>query len=131
MKSKGRKQIIGTAKKPRLCVFRSHEHIYVQAIDDTTSSTIVACSTLEPYVREILETFRIQTYKMTKSENEKNGNRTYNSRTREAAKIVGVIVGKRLINKDITHVVFDKRNKLYHGRIKSLADGAREAGLVF
>lgn len=122
MKSKGKKQIIGTAKKPRLCVFRSNEHIYAQAIDDTTGSTLAASSTLDPHVQEILDTLKL---------GNQDSEITYKSRTCEAAIIVGLVIGKRLLNKDVTQVIFDKRNKLYHGRIQALADGAREAGLNF
>jgi large subunit ribosomal protein L18 len=122
MKTKGKKKIIGTAQKPRLCVFRSNEHIYAQAIDDTTASTLVSCSTLDPYVKEILETLKIENNETIK---------TYNSRTCRASIVVGLVIAERLLKKEITTVKFDKRNKLYHGRIKALADGARKAGLSF
>ena len=109
MKSKGKKKIIGTAEKPRLCVFRSNQHIYAQVIDDSESKTLVSCSTLDVEVREQLEV----------------------ARTCKASELVGLVLGKRLIEKNINTVIFDKRNKPYHGRIKALAEGARKAGLMF
>jgi large subunit ribosomal protein L18 len=104
-----KKKIFGTAEKPRLCVFRSNKNIYAQVIDDTTYSTITSCSTLDIEIREQI----------------KSGN------TCKASEIVGLIIGKRLLSKNIQSVVFDKRNKPYHGRIKALAEGARKAGLNF
>ena len=109
MKSKGKKKIIGTTDKPRLCVFRSHQHIYAQVIDDSKSLTLVSCSTLDSEIRDQLKI----------------------GRTCEASELVGLVLGKRLIEKDIKTVVFDKRDKPYHGRIKALAEGVRKAGLVF
>jgi large subunit ribosomal protein L18 len=106
---KTKKKIIGTTERPRLCVFRSHQHIYAQVIDDIKCCTLVSCSTLDIELRE----------QITKG------------RTCEASELVGLIIGKRLLEKNIQTVVFDKRNKTYHGRIKSLADGARKAGLIF
>jgi large subunit ribosomal protein L18 len=109
MKSKGKKKIIGTAEKPRLCVFRSNQHIYAQVIDDTKSSTLVSCSTLDLEIREQSEI----------------------GRTCKTSELVGLVLGKRLIEKNIKTVVFDKRNKPYHGRIKALAEGVRKSGLIF
>jgi large subunit ribosomal protein L18 len=109
MKIKGKKRIIGTTTRPRLCVFKSNQHIYAQVIDDSKSSTLVSCSTLDIEIREQIKS----------------------SKTCEASELVGLIIGKRLIEKDIQSVVFDKRNRPYHGRIKALAQGARKAGLDF
>jgi large subunit ribosomal protein L18 len=109
MKIKFGKKIFGTTERPRLCVFRSNQHIYAQVIDDTKSSTIVSCSTLDQEIREQIKIGNIC----------------------EASELVGLIIAKRLISKNIDSVVFDKRNKPYHGRIKALADGARKAGLIF
>jgi large subunit ribosomal protein L18 len=109
MKSKGKKKIVGTSEKPRLCVFRSNQHIYAQVIDDIKSSTLVSCSTLDIEVREQIKI----------------------GRTCQASELVGLIIGKRLIEKEIQNIVFDKRNRPYHGRIRALADGVRKAGLNF
>lgn len=99
-----RYKIKGTPERPRLAVFRSAKHIYAQIIDDTVGNTLVAASTLEF---------------------EAEGTKT------EAAKQVGEMVAKKALEKGITKVVFDRGGNIYHGRIKALADGAREAGLDF
>ncbi|MGB9820940.1 MAG: 50S ribosomal protein L18 [Pseudothermotoga sp.] len=104
-----RKKVSGTAEKPRLSVFRSERHIYVQLIDDTKGHTILSASTLDPELRQ----------KITK---------TYN---REAAKEVGKLIAQRALAKGINEVVFDRGGFKYHGRIKELADAAREVGLKF
>nr|QBS14396.1 large subunit ribosomal protein L18 [Vacuolaria virescens] len=109
MKSKIKKKILGTTNRPRLCVFRSNQHIYAQVIDDTKSSTLVSCSTLDIEIREQIEI----------------------GKTCKASELVGFILGKRLLEKNIQTVVFDKRNRPYHGRIKALAEGVRKAGLIF
>lgn len=99
-----RNKIKGTVERPRLAVFRSTNHIYAQIIDDTSGKTLVAASTLNVKVE---------------------GTKT------EAAKAVGESVAKKALEKGIEKVVFDRGGNLYHGRIKALADGAREAGLDF
>ena len=104
-----RKKISGTSLRPRLAVFRSARHIYAQAIDDSTGSTLAASSTLT-----------IQ----------KSLKKTYTG-NKEAAKAVGADVAKKLIEKSISTVVFDRGGFVYHGRVQALADGAREAGLNF
>ena len=104
-----RKKISGTSLLPRLAVFRSARHIYVQAIDDSARSTIAASSTVA------IQKYLKKTY---------TGNK-------EAAKAVGADVAKKLIEKSISNVVFDRGGFVYHGRVQSLADGAREAGLNF
>ena len=104
-----RKKISGTSLLPRLAVFRSARHIYVQAIDDSAGSTLAASSTVT-----------IQ----------KSLKKTYTG-NKEAAKAVGADVAKKLIEKSISNVVFDRGGFVYHGRIQALADGAREAGLNF
>lgn len=104
-----KKKFLGTSEKPRLCVFRSNQHIYAQAIDDIKSCTLVSCSTLDIEVREKI----------------KSGNNC------KASELVGLIIAQRLLSKNIQSVVFDKRNKPYHGRIKALAEGAKKAGLNF
>ena len=104
-----RKNISGTSLRPRLAVFRSARHIYAQAIDDSAGSTLAASSTLT--IQKSLK----NTY---------TGNK-------EAAKAVGADVAKKLIEKSISTVVFDRGGFIYHGRVQALADGAREAGLNF
>ena len=104
-----RKKISGTSLRPRLAVFRSARHIYAQAIDDRARSTLAASSTLT-----------IQ----------KSLKKTYTG-NKEAAKAVGADVAKKLIEKSISTVVFDRGGFVYHGRVQALADGAREAGLNF
>lgn len=104
-----RNKVNGTAQKPRLAVFRSNKHIYAQIIDDIAGNTLVAASTLESEIASKLE---------------------YAS-TVEAAKAVGEAVAKKAIDKGITDVVFDRGGYVYHGKIKALADAAREAGLQF
>ena len=101
---RARNKIKGTAERPRLAVFRSTQHIYAQSIDDTVGNTLVSASTLEVKVDG------------TKS---------------DAAKAVGAAVAKKALEKGIDKVVFDRGGNLYHGRIKALAEGAREAGLDF
>jgi large subunit ribosomal protein L18 len=100
-----RRRVIGTAEKPRLCVFRSTRHIYAQLIDDTKGVTLVSASTLDV-------------------EGLKGANK-------DTASAIGKEIAKRALGKSISDVVFDRNGYLYHGRVKALADGAREAGLKF
>jgi len=104
-----RKKISGTPEKPRLSVYRSEKHIYAQIIDDVNGRTLVAASTVEKALREKLQ-------------------KTWNV---DAAKEVGKLVAERAIAKGIKDVVFDRGGFKYHGRVKALADAAREAGLKF
>jgi len=104
-----RKRIYGTPEKPRLSVYRSEKHIYAQIIDDTKGRTLVTASTVEKPLRENLK-------------------KTWNI---EAAKEVGKLVAERATEKGITEIVFDRGGYKYHGRIKALADAARESGLKF
>lgn len=104
-----RKKVTGTAQRPRLNVFRSNKHIYAQVIDDTKGMTIVAVST--------------KTKELAGSAAE--------LKKADVAKKVGAAVAKIALEKGIDKVVFDRGGYIYHGRIKSLADGAREAGLKF
>ena len=108
-KSRIRKRIFGTEQRPRLSVFRSAKHIYAQIVVDSTGSTILAASSLSPEIKEELG-------KLKKS---------------DAAKKVGELLGRKAAEKNIRKVVFDRNGFLYHGRIKALADGARESGLLF
>ncbi|WP_077368829.1 50S ribosomal protein L18 [Anaerosalibacter sp. Marseille-P3206] len=106
---RARQNIYGTPERPRLNVFRSSNHIYAQIIDDTKGHTLVAASTLDSELKNVLKS----------------------TDTKEAAKAVGELVGKRAVEKGIEEVVFDRGGYIYHGRIKELADGARGAGLKF
>lgn len=108
-KSRIRKRIFGTEQRPRLSVFRSAKHIYAQLVIDSTGSTILAASTLSPDLRSEIGD-------LDKS---------------DAAKKVGQWIGKKALEINIQRVVFDRNGFLYHGRIKALAEGARESGLVF
>ena len=109
-KKRVRKKILGTSEMPRLSVFRSRKHIYAQVIDDSASKTLVEASSL---AKEICD--RVQS---------KGGNR-------EGASVVGEFIAKRALDKGISKVVFDRNGFLYHGRVKVLADSAREQGLEF
>ena len=104
-----RNRLSGTAECPRLAVFRSNNHMYAQIIDDTVGNTLVSASTLQ---------------KDVKAELEKTNNV-------EAAAYLGTVIAKIAIEKGITSVVFDRGGFIYHGKIKALADAAREAGLNF
>lgn len=104
-----RNRFSGTAERPRLAVFRSNNHMYAQIIDDTVGNTLVAASTTEKEVKAELE----------------------KTNDVEAAAYLGKVIAKRALDKGITEVVFDRGGFLYHGKIKALAEAAREAGLVF
>ncbi|MDO4551992.1 MAG: 50S ribosomal protein L18 [Bacillota bacterium] len=104
-----RKNVFGTPEKPRLCVYRSNSNISAQIIDDVAGNTLVSASSLE---------------KEIKAQAANGGNK-------EAAKLVGQALGKKALEKGIENVSFDRGGFLYHGRVKELADGAREAGLKF
>ena len=104
-----RNRFSGTAERPRLAVFRSNNHMYAQVIDDTVGNTIVSASTLQ---------------KDVKAELEKTNNV-------DAAAHLGTVIAKRALEKGITTVVFDRGGYIYQGKIKALADAAREAGLDF
>jgi large subunit ribosomal protein L18 len=107
-----RKRISGTPERPRLSVFRSVAHIYAQVIDDRAGATLASASSAEPGVRAQLES------------GARGGNQA-------GAKAIGRIVAERLKEKGITRVVFDRGGFLYHGRVRAVAEGAREAGLEF
>lgn len=104
-----RKKVSGTAERPRFNVYRSLNHIYVQVIDDVKGVTLVSASTMEKAVKEQI----------------KDMNKT------QAAKVVGIAVAKKALEAGISEVVFDRGGYIYTGRVKSVADGAREAGLKF
>lgn len=104
-----RNKIMGSAERPRLNVYKSLKHMYAQIINDETGNTLVSASTLEDEVKEGLES-------------------TSNV---EAAKRVGKIIAQRALAKGIDKVVFDRSGYIYHGRVKAVAEGAREGGLKF
>ncbi|GBF31905.1 LSU ribosomal protein L18p [Desulfocucumis palustris] len=103
-----RNKIFGTTQRPRLNVFRSINNIYAQIIDDEKGITLVSASTLSPELKGKVS----------------GGNR-------EAAKAVGGLIAQKAVEKGVNRVVFDRAGYIYHGRIKELADAAREGGLVF
>jgi large subunit ribosomal protein L18 len=102
-------KISGTAEKPRLTVFRSHKHIYAQLINDAEGKTLACASTVEKATRNSFKA----------------------PATKDASYIVGKVLAEKAKIKNITFVIFDRGNKQYHGRIQSLADGARFGGLSF
>ncbi len=104
-----RKKVVGSVERPRLCVFRSSKHIYAQIVEDATGVTLVAASTISKGIDDSVK---------------------YSGNV-EAAKVVGKQIAEKALAKDIKQVVFDRNGFLYHGRIKALADAAREAGLTF
>ena len=104
-----RRHLHGTAERPRLNVFRSLQHIYAQVIDDDLGNTLVAASTVDPELREQLDGL---------------------NKSQQATR-VGQLVARRALDKGLRKVVFDRGGYPYHGRVKALADGAREGGLEF
>jgi large subunit ribosomal protein L18 len=112
IKHRIRKRVQGTEIRPRLTVFRSVAHMYAQVVDDMTGRTIASASTVEPDVKGALPKAA------------RGGNV-------EGAKAIGKAIAERLREKGVTRVVFDRNGFLYHGRVKAVADAAREAGLEF
>jgi large subunit ribosomal protein L18 len=108
-KQRVRKKVVGTDERPRICVFRSNKHIYAQVISDDRSATLASVSTLA-------KGFASQ---------------VGNSKGVKAAKLIGLALAKICKERNITHVVFDRNGFLFHGRVKAIADGAREGGLEF
>ena len=104
-----RNNLAGTAERPRLAVFRSNNHMYAQIIDDTVGNTLVSACTLDKDIKDAVE-------------------KTNNV---DAAAQVGTVIAKKALDKGITTVVFDRGGFIYQGKIKALADAAREAGLTF
>ena len=107
-----RKRMRGTSERPRLSVFRSVSHIYVQVIDDMAGATVAAASSIDPGVKAKM------------SGDARPGNR-------KGAELVGRTIAERLKEKGITRVIFDRNGFLYHGRVRAVADAARAAGLEF
>jgi len=112
IKQRIRKRVAGRGERPRLTVFRSVAHMYVQVVDDATGRTIASASTVESAVKGALP------------KSAKGGNI-------EGAKAIGKTIAQRLLEKGVKRVVFDRNGFLYHGRVKAVADAAREAGLEF
>ncbi len=104
-----RAKVEGTTSSPRLCVFRSSNHIYAQVIDDSQGHTLISASTLDPEIKDDVKG-KAKTGK---------------------AELVGSLVAKRALSKGVNQVVFDRGGYKYHGRVKALADAARQAGLKF
>ena len=104
-----RNHLSGTATTPRLAVFRSNNHMYAQIIDDTIGKTLVSASTTQKEVKAELE----------------------NTDDVKAAEYLGTVIGKKAVEAGIESVVFDRGGYIYHGKVKALADAAREAGLKF
>ncbi len=109
-----RKKIRGTPERPRLSVFKSAKHIYGQLIDDVHGHTLVAASSLSPAFRE-----RVQSVEQASGGNV------------SGAKILGELIAEQARAKGIAQIIFDRNGFLYHGRVRALAEGAREAGLQF
>ncbi len=104
-----RVNVKGTTLRPRLCVFRSLNHIYAQVVDDTRGHTLAAASSLDPEIKDELT---------DKAKTEQSG-------------LVGSLVAKRALSRGVSEVVFDRGGYKYHGRVKALSEGARKAGLKF
>ncbi|MEA1872735.1 MAG: 50S ribosomal protein L18 [Chloroflexota bacterium] len=103
-----RRKVIGTALRPRLCVFRSLNHIYAQLIDDSEGRTLVSMSTLDP-----------------------QGGKANGMAKTKKAEVVGTLLAEKALNRGIDCVVFDRGGYKYHGRVKALAEAAKQAGLKF
>ena len=108
-RAKVRGKVSGTVERPRLCVTRSNNNVYAQIIDDRTGTTLVSASSIDSGLRESVDS----------------------GSNADAAKSVGEALGRRAADAGITQVVFDRSGRLYHGRVKALAEGARSAGLEF
>ena len=104
-----RKKVAGTAERPRLTVFRSAKHIYAQAIDDQTGRVLASASDTEAAIKAEID----------------------GKAKKDRARLVGQAIGKKLLALSVAQVVFDRNGYIYHGRVKEVADGAREAGLQF
>jgi large subunit ribosomal protein L18 len=113
-KMRTRTKAMGNDQRPRVCVFRSSKHIYAQIISDVSGKTLAQASTLDKEIAPLLAAAEKKS-----------------SKSVEAAKAVGALVGKRALSANIKQVKFDRNGFVYTGRIKALADGAREAGLDF
>jgi large subunit ribosomal protein L18 len=104
-----RLRITGTAERPRLSVFRSARYVYAQAVDDTTGRVLASASELEPKLKDAVS----------------------GKPKKERARLIGKVIGEKLVALNVKAVVFDRNGFIYHGRVKEVADGARDAGLQF
>lgn len=109
MGKRDKKKVRGKQGKPRLSVYRSNNHIYVQVIDDYSSHTLMSCSTLENEVKLKVE----------------------NTSTKIASRVVGEVIGTRLLRQNINEIIFDRGKRPYHGRVREVAEGARGVGVNF
>ena len=105
-------QVSGSSERPRISVYRSNQHVYVQVIDDENQKTLAALGTMSPKVKEVI------------------GSEEWKSKTVDAAEQVGKMLGAMCVEQGITSAVFDRGGFLYHGRVKAVADGARAAGVA-
>jgi large subunit ribosomal protein L18 len=108
MGKREKKQIRGTSSRPRLCVYRSNNHIYAQVVDDSTARTVLSCSTTEANIKSQIS----------------------NTANQEASTLVGKLLGEKLLANNIKEVIFDRKNRQYHGRLKALAEGVRTTGVI-
>jgi large subunit ribosomal protein L18 len=108
-----RLRVSGTAERPRLSVFRSARYVYAQAVDDTTGRVVASASDIEAKVKDAVAGSSKPLAK------------------KERARLVGKVIGEKLVGLNVKQVVFDRNGFIYHGRVKEVADGAREAGLEF
>ena len=111
--TKIRAKMSGTADRPRISVYRSNQHTYVQVIDDENAHTLLAMGTMSPKIKEIV------------------GTEEWKTKTVEAAGVVGKELGKMCVEKGIKSAVFDRGGFVYHGRVKAVAEACREAGMEF
>ena len=116
-----RKKLSGTAERPRISVYRSDKNTYVQAVCDDTAQTIASASTVDKDVKEILASLKA----------EGDSNKTRSTKGVLAAQAVGLVIAKKLKEKNFLKVVFDRNGFIYHGRIAAVAEGARKGGLQF
>lgn len=107
-----RSKVSGSPERPRISVYRSNQHVYVQVIDDENQKTIAALGTMSPKVKDVI------------------GKEEWKSKTVESAQEVGKLLGAMCVEQGITRAVFDRGGFLYHGRVKAVADGCREAGVA-
>ncbi len=123
-KARIRKKVHGATERMRLTVFRSSKHIYAQVIDDDNAQTVVAASSIESAIKDQLKEPETIEKGDDKKEKPLSGKMLQ-------AKMVGKTIAKRALDKGVKNVVFDRNGFLYHGRVRAVSQGAREAGLIF
>lgn len=128
-----RKQLRGSAERPRLCVFRSGRHTYAQVVEDDGGRTMVSASTLEADAKQEIETLASRLAQESAGKKEKGAGAApaKSSQSSIAAQAVGFLLARRAVEKGIKRVVFDRGGFIYHGRVRALAEGARKGGLEF